>query len=386
MLSEFTIKYPAINPGTDKMTIKFYEGQADLASLFKKRLNGEKMDESRGESLVERRRIFVTDKTVSSLKNVLPFINSFKNGTSGGDVLLVLEAGEKYKTMESVLKIIKTALDHRFVRHDVFVGIGGGVITDVTALAASLFKRGAVVEFVPTTLLAMVDAAVGGKTGCDFENYKNMIGSFYPAKTLYVFPHFVQTLSPNEFRSGFAEALKTALLYSPSMYELIKKSKSDILSRKEDVLFTIITECVKAKASVVESDFTEKNVRMQLNFGHTFGHALETVAGLGKVTHGDAVAWGIGRAACLSCNLKLCTSAYKDEILELLSSFGWETSALHSSVKNLQDPAQKLIDAMKNDKKNDSSSVRLILQRGIADTVITEVQDGDILKVLSSGK
>ena len=328
------------------------------------------------------RRLFVTDTVIADLPAVQPFVNEFKDGRRGGDLLLILGAGEKYKTVDSVLKIVQTALENNFNRSDIFTGIGGGVITDMTAFASSMFKRGAKVEFVSTTLLGMVDAAVGGKTGCDFESYKNMIGAFYPAQTLYIFPQFVQTLSSDEYRSGFAEAIKTAFLYSPQMYELIKAEKQKILQRDKNVLNKIITECVKAKARVVEQDFTEKNIRMELNLGHTFGHALESCAGLGKVTHGDAVAWGMARAVCLSESLGLCPPEYKTEILEILRFFGWETESVHSALKGMDSPALMLLAAMKKDKKNSSGKVRFVLQKGIAQNIITEVDDAEILKIL----
>lgn len=370
MATEFSIKYPAINPGTDNTLIRFYEGTPDLVSIYSNKKNDS-----------HERRIFVTDTTIAALDAVKPFISQFKDGKYGNDVLLILGAGEAYKTIESVLEIIKTALDNNFNRKDIFVGIGGGVITDMTAFAASIFKRGAKAEFVPTTLLAMVDAAIGGKTGCDFQSYKNMIGAFFPAATLHVFPDFVQSLSAQEFRSGFAEAVKTAFLYSPQMYELIKENKEKILARDTKTLFTIISECVKAKASVVEQDFTEKNIRMQLNLGHTFGHALETTAGLGKVTHGDAVAWGMARAISLSCNLGLCSTEYKESVLQTLKSFGWETGKSHPAL-NDKISGKDLLEAMKKDKKNSSNKIRVILQKDIAQTVITEVSDKDILEVL----
>ena len=132
---------------------------------------------------------------------------------------------------------------------------------------------------------------------------------------------------------------------------------------------------------MVQKDMTEKNIRMQLNLGHTFGHALETCAGLGKISHGDAVAWGIGRALCLSQNLGLCSKEYRQSVAELLDYFGWESSATPKCFCK-KGGAQKLLAAMKRDKKNSSSKVRVILQRGLCDTVITEVSDKELLKCL----
>ena len=157
------ISYPPVHPGTDATGIVFAETAPDFIDLFKP---GEKTG---------RRRFFVTDAKVATLPLFAPFIARFDDGICGDDRLAILGSGEGYKTIESVLTIVKNAIDAEFSRKDSFVAVGGGVISDITGFAASLFKRGASCAFVPTTLLSMVDAAIGGKTGCDFNNYKNTI-------------------------------------------------------------------------------------------------------------------------------------------------------------------------------------------------------------------
>lgn len=369
--NSFIIKYPPVHPGTDETNIRFHSGTPDLVSVF----NPGKQTASGV------RRIFVTDGTVATLPCMQNFISSFDDGKCGQDILLVLGSGEPYKTIESVLTIDRAALDAGFTRKDIFVGIGGGVITDTTGFAASLFKRGTAVQFVPTTLLAMVDAAIGGKTGCDFENYKNMIGSFFPAQELHIFPQFVQSLSDSQYRSGLAEAVKTALLYDKELYDIFKNNSAEILKRNPSVIDSIITKCEQAKAKVVEEDLTEKGVRMYLNFGHTFGHALETIVGLGNMTHGDAVAWGISRALALSVRKEQCRSAYQEEVMKVLSSYGWETGPIPKIVTG-GGFSERLISAMHKDKKNDCSKVRVILQKELTETLVTEVDDKDIQAVL----
>ena len=161
------ISYPSIHVGTDKSEISFHSGIPDLFSLFYS--ENQKTDH---------RRFFVTDSNVASLDCMKDFISKFDEGKYGNDILLILGSGEKYKTIETVLNIITAAGEADFTRKDIFVGIGGGVICDITGFAASIFKRGAKVQLVPTTLLAMVDASVGGKTGCDYDSLKNSIGTF----------------------------------------------------------------------------------------------------------------------------------------------------------------------------------------------------------------
>jgi 3-dehydroquinate synthase len=371
MENELQIKYPPVHPGTESTRIIFNAEVPDLISALHP---GETQENGQ-------RRFFITDATVATLPPVLPFVGKFDDGRCNEDSLLILGSGEPYKTIESVLTIIKAALEADYARKDIFVGIGGGVICDITGFAASLFKRGAAAEFVPTTLLAMVDAAIGGKTGCDFDNYKNMIGAFFPAQTLYVFPEFVQSLSDDQYRSGLAEAFKTAILYDTELYGIFKNDPEKIKARDKDTIETLIRHCAKAKAKVVEHDFMEKNIRMYLNLGHTFGHALESLVGLGNITHGDAVAWGIGRAVVLSNNLNLCNAAYKDEILSLLEVYGWETGAFPKIVKG-GGVGDRLLANMHKDKKNSGNAIRLILQKGLTETLIQEVDDEIILAVL----
>lgn len=385
---EKDIAYPPVHPGTDRTFIRFYGGEPDLNSIFYS-----------SEEENSPQRIFVTDTNVASLKQMQPFVNFFRGenysqpkiengfiGTRGKDVLLILGSGEPFKTIESVLAICKAAIDSNAKRSAVFTGIGGGVITDMTAFAASIFKRGATCELVPTTLLSMVDAAIGGKTGCDFDSYKNMIGSFFPAQKIHIIPSFIQSLPENEYRSGMAEVVKTALLYSKELFEKLASKPEILQNRKDQLVEEMIKICVNAKAAVVEQDLTEKNIRMQLNLGHTFGHALETRAGLGKVSHGDAVAWGIARAAELSKKIGLCTENYVQTVKSALSSFGWETQPMHSSLNGKfaseKEAALSLFEAMKKDKKNASNKVRFVLQEDVGETVITEVDEKDVLSVL----
>lgn len=365
----FSITYPSVHVGTQKSNINFFTGTPDLISVFEPgRENG-------------KRRFFVTDATVASLDCMKDFIAKFDDDVCGRDCLIILGSGEPYKTLESVQRIISAAVDAEFTRKDIFVGIGGGVICDITAFAASLFKRGASVQFVPTTLLAMVDASIGGKCGCDFDNYKNMIGTFFPASDLYYWPEFVQYLPQNQFSSGLAEAFKTGVLYDKELYDLFKNESEKINNRDKDILDLIIQKCVKAKASVVEKDFTEQNIRALLNLGHTFAHALESIAGLGAITHGEAVAWGIGRVVCLSCNKGYCLEAFVKEIHEILQMYNWESNSVPSQVKG-GGIGERFLTVMHKDKKNLTSSIRLIIPKAVGDIVIEEVPESEILAVL----
>lgn len=376
-IDNFELLFPD-NSGFDKTDILFYSGKNDLCSLY---LSAEN----------KRNRLFVTDTNIAPL--CTDFISHFTDENAdnikapsifkkGNDTLCIIGAGEKYKTIENVLEIVRAALNSNFNRNCLFVAIGGGVLSDMTGFAASMFKRGVDVEFVPTTLLSDVDASIGGKTGCDFDSYKNMIGAFYPAKKIHIWSSFIQSLPQNEFISGLGEVVKTAFLFSPELTEILKTQKEKVMSRNEEVLQKIITICAKAKAKTVHEDFKEKGIRAYLNYGHTFGHALETVAGLGKISHGEAVAWGIGRALELSLDKNLCSAEFSKECKSILFDYGFCTDPLPQIIKDIPNATLALVSAMHKDKKNSGSCVKVILQKTGQSTFITEVQDNEILEVL----
>lgn len=368
-----SISYTPLNPGTAQTEVYFYSEMPDLISLYEPGKEDCK------------RRCFVTDGTVASLDCMKNFISCFDDGKCNQDVLLILGSGEPYKTIESVLSITQTAIDAGFTRKDLFVGIGGGVICDMTGFAASIFKRGVSCEFVPTTLLSMVDASIGGKTGCDFLNYKNMIGTFWPAQKIHMFTKFVNSLPEEQYHSGLGEVFKTALLFDRELFDFFKNNSELINKRDEKSVYKIIQKCAKAKSKVVQEDLTEKNIRMFLNLGHTFGHALETVAGLGAIPHGDAVAWGIGRAIELCYKEEICSSNYRNEVFEILEQYGWETKPIHPIVKG-GGIGERLVSIMHKDKKNSSNKIKLTLQKGLMQNFNAEIDDVKILAVLGTSK
>ena len=378
-LSEsFDLVLPA-SSGFGGTKLLFYTGECDLKDVY----FGE--GQHRG-------RLFVTDCNVARVCS--PFVSLFTQGAPlegvalpavfrlESDALCVLPSGEAHKTIECVLAICRAAVEANLSRSCLFVGIGGGVVLDMTGFAASIFKRGVDVEFVSTTLLSDVDAAIGGKTGCDFSSYKNMIGSFHPALRVHVWPRFVQTLSEREFLSGMAEAVKTALLFSGELVDYLRANKERIFCREEEAVDKVIRVCAKAKVKTVEEDLREKGIRSFLNYGHTFGHALESVAGLGKVAHGEAVAWGISRAVSLSLKMGLCTPVFAQSILKLLATYGWETTPLPKVLQHTPDAARLIVSAMHKDKKNATSRVRVILQDKPQSTLTVEVADDELLAVL----
>ncbi len=287
---------------------------------------------------------------------------------------IVLPPGESEKTWNSIDKILSKAVELELGRDAVFVGLGGGVITDMTAFAASLFMRGCDVVLIPTTLLSMSDAALGGKTGVDYKNYKNLVGSFYPAKELRIGVDTLKTLSKREFLSGLAEVIKSAMLGDNELLKYLEENSEKILSLDSVALNYIINSCIKVKGRFVEEDLYERSIRAFLNLGHTFGHALESVTGFSDFSHGEGVIWGIAKAMETSLELGLVTKDYYNRILNLLNSYKYRLKADVDS--------KKIIDAMKLDKKKKGGIVKFILQTAPQETLIREVPEDVLLKIL----
>lgn len=363
------ISYSKTNYGAKESKIDFFNGIPNLKDFFY----------SKNKS--NNRRFFIIGAKVASLECMQDFISLFNDDIYENDILIILGSGEAYKNIDTVLSIVKKAMENDFGKDDVFIGIGGGVICDISAFAASIYKRGVNLELVPTTLLAIADASIGGQTSCDIENFKNMIGTFYPARNIYVFTEFTQYTSNEQYKSGLAEVFKTALVSDEELYEIFKNHSDKILSRDKEILNQIIKSCVKAKSKIVEEDPGELGIRKLLNLGHTFAHALETIIGLGAISHGEAVAWGIGRAINVSWNKELCKTDFKNEIIEILELYGWETKSIPPLVTG-GGIGERFLNIMHKDKRTKDGKINLILPKSIEDIVIEEVSDNEILAVL----
>ena len=255
-----------------------------------------------------------------------------------------LKPGESQKDWQSIETILKFAGGAQIGRDGIFIGIGGGVITDLSAFAASIYMRGCAIALISTTLLGMVDASVGGKTGFDLFGIKNLAGTFYPASHVYIPLESLASLPPLEWKSGMAELIKTAILEGDEFLALVEGMKGGFTDK---AIAPCIERAVRFKGRIVEEDPFEKgNRRMLLNLGHTFGHALEAAVGLGRVSHGEAVAWGIARSCELGLALGICPPARAERIMSILSAFDYETAAPHPLAAEAE-----LIQALGSDKK-----------------------------------
>lgn len=292
---------------------------------------------------------------------------------------VVLEAGEEHKNWKSIERILDTAVKLKLGRDSRIIGIGGGVVCDMAAFAASVFMRGCRVTLAPTTLLAMVDASIGGKTGIDFAGYKNLVGSFYPAERVHISVQTLLTLPERDYRSGLAEVIKHALLGAEDLLELLEKEQKRFIEREAGAVESSISRSLDIKGAFVERDFTEDGIRAHLNFGHTFAHALEAATGFGGFSHGEAVAWGMTRALAAGVVTGITDKAYAERVRQLLERYGYFTGALPKGVT-----VQSVMAAMTQDKKKRRGDLRFVLQRNCGDTLITALDEAVVREVLTT--
>jgi 3-dehydroquinate synthase len=242
--------------------------------------------------------------------------------------------------------------------------------------------RGVTVNLVPTTLLAMVDASLGGKTGVDFQQVKNIIGTFHPADHVYIDTSMLSHLSDREFKNGLAELIKHGFLQGGELPGALKRNTQAVLSRDPQILEKIIFDSLEVKRDYIEADPQERSgIRAQLNLGHTFAHALETLTGLSGFSHGEAVAWGMARACEAGVMLGITEPSYAQEVKNLLRSYGFEIDW-----KVDDDDVSSYLSNLSKDKKKQAGQVRFILQRAAGDTVMRKLPEDVIVSVISSSR
>jgi 3-dehydroquinate synthase len=242
---------------------------------------------------------------------------------SGYDLLIItIPDGEQYKNLETVTHIYDELLKHKLDRKSALFALGGGVVGDITGFAASTYMRGISCIQVPTTLLAQVDSSVGGKTGVDHALGKNMIGSFWQPGLVWIDVETLKTLPKREVLAGLAEVIKYGVIYDKGLFDFLETSRDMILNLDHNALVHIIKRSCRIKAEVVAKDERESGLRAILNYGHTIGHAIETVTGYTRFLHGEAVAIGMYREAVLSRLLGFITQEQVTKIKAVIDSYG----------------------------------------------------------------
>jgi 3-dehydroquinate synthase len=278
-------------------------------------------------------------------------------------LILPFTATEKNKSLKKVSFYLNKILSKNFNRSDVVISVGGGITGDVGGFVASIFKRGINFINIPTTLLAQVDSAVGGKTGVNSNKGKNLIGSFYQPKLVISDTSFLSTLRRKEMVCGYAEILKHSIIKERKFFNWLKKNSKNILERKIKELTYAIKKSCQIKMFFVKKDINEKGLRMSLNFGHTFAHAIEVKNNYSKkISHGEAVLTGMILAIKLSILKKNCSNLVLDEMKSL-----YIKNNLTYTLKNISNPKwiNSLIPFLKNDKKNNDDKINFLLLKKI---------------------
>lgn len=309
------------------------------------------------EAWVGRGAVVVTDASVASVLGV------GSGGELAGIPVLVLPAGEATKTAAHLVEIWEFLAQHRIDRRGVLWAVGGGVVGDLAGFAAATYLRGIDYVQVPTTLLAMVDSSVGGKTGLNLAAGKNLAGAFHHPRAVYACADFLRTLPPREFAAGAAEVVKYGLLADEALFGRLEKEP---LSLVHPQLLAIVRRCCEIKAQIVQADPCEtapEGGRALLNLGHTFGHAIENVAGYGAYLHGEAVAVGLAAAARLSRELGLIDEVAVARVERVVAAHGLPVRLREPL------PMAALFGAMARDKKNREGKLRFVVLEALGRAV-----------------
>ncbi len=308
----------------------------------------------------------ITNPTVGALYSSR-VLESLK---AGGLQPVVIEVpdGEEYKTLAEASKVYDRLIEERMERGSAIVALGGGVVGDMAGFVAATFLRGVPFIQVPTTLLAQVDSSVGGKTGVNHPLGKNLIGAFYQPRAVFIDPDVLETLEERELKAGLAEVIKYGVIWDEAFFSFLEENSKALAGRGGDEIVTAIERSCSIKAEVVSRDERESGLRCILNFGHTFGHAIEALTGYTRFKHGEAVSVGMVMAAALSVSLGLTPERTMLRIRDLLVDMGLPVEAPGID-------GQDLVETMRLDKKVRAGAIRFVLVEEIGSVVVREVEE-----------
>jgi 3-dehydroquinate synthase len=291
-------------------------------------------------------------------------------------LVISLPDGERAKTLKWASRLYDRLITARFERGSTLIALGGGVVGDLTGFVASTYLRGVTFVQIPTTLVAQVDASIGGKTGINHPKGKNLIGTFYQPKLVLIDVATLRTLPKRELVGGMAEVVKYGVITDPGLFDYVERHVDDVLACRLDVLEQIVLRSARIKADVVGRDEREAGVRRILNYGHTLGHAIEAATGYGRLHHGEAIAIGMHFAARLSVRLGCCSDAFVRRQEQLLKRLKLRTAlTANTSVRSL-------LSAMALDKKIRDGRVHFVLPKRIGRVVVEPVRFEIIKEVL----
>lgn len=362
MSKTIDVKISSTDTSSLQYNIHIEYGFQKLLSLLKPFLDEDKKICIITDSNVEK---LYLDEVVSILKNDVKKISVFS-----------FLAGEESKTINTAIEIYEHLIKNSFERNDILIALGGGVVGDMTGFVASTYLRGVDFIQIPTTLLSQTDSSVGGKTGVDFNGFKNMVGTFYQPRLCYMNIETLLTLDERQFLSGLAEVIKASLIKNRDFLFYLIENKEKILKRDEKVLEEIIYISCNIKKEVVEKDEKEKSERALLNFGHTIGHAIEKYSDF-SLTHGECVILGMIVALYLSKKENYLKKEEVDLILDFFKSLNYKT-VLPSNYE-----VDKIIENTKQDKKMFGDKLSFILLENIGKAVISKnVSRNDMKKAI----
>ena len=277
----------------------------------------------------------------------------------------ILPDGEQHKTLQTAGWVLDALVANKMNRDATVLALGGGVVGDIAGFAASCYQRGIGYVQLPTTLLAQVDSSVGGKTGVNHSGGKNLIGAFYQPQAVIADTDALSTLPDRELKSGLAEVIKHGVVWDPMLFTWLERNIPQLLARDAEALTYVIGRSCEIKATVVARDEREHNLRAILNFGHTFGHAIEAATSYEKYLHGEAVALGMIIATDLSCRMGLVDAAVKERLRDMLARAGLPTEAPRIG-------AARAYELMQMDKKVLGGALRLVLLEKLGRAIVTD--------------
>ncbi len=306
----------------------------------------------------------VTDPTVDRIYGAT--IRKSLKASHVTPLTIRVPAGEKHKTLKQVERIYDSLIQHHFERGSTLISLGGGVVGDITGFVAATYLRGIPYIQCPTTVVAQVDASIGGKTGVDHKNGKNLIGAFYQPKMVYIDPETLRTLPEREFVAGLAEVVKYGVIMDSDFFSYLEDNVASILARDPETLFYCITKSAESKAGVVASDERESGLRRILNYGHTFGHAIETLTYYRRYQHGEAVSIGMAAAARLSHVLGILSEDEVERQDVLLKRLGLPTTLPKLA-------SDSILAAMQQDKKVKQGATFFVLPEKIGSVRVEQI-------------
>ena len=286
---------------------------------------------------------------------------------------MTIQHGEQAKSVQNFQKILNFLADNNFDRTDLIAAVGGGVVGDISGFVSSSYLRGIQFIQIPTTLLAQVDSSVGGKTAINIAAGKNLVGAFYNPKGVIIDTTVLNSLPNREFKAGLAEVIKYAFIQNKSLFSLLKKHTKKILLKDHKIIEEIIFLSLQTKAKIVTKDEKENGIRAILNFGHTFGHAIESHGKYKKILHGEAVAKGMKVASKISYLENLISEKEYKEVIALLQKFGFDLSLNQYKYKELKPYIFR-------DKKIKAGKLNLVLLNKLSNTIVTNTFDAKNLQ------